>query len=371
MNFQKIVALHHFFSLLFCNIFCPINVETPSLMHEYFRFVMGSCLSRIKFNSNFLIDYYNTSPLSCLEHVYSMRSFAFDKLFFDIICHQYTSYFLYLPKDHSGNFMDVVVMCDRIKTMIRNLLNKPCNSKAKMEKNFSTIEALIKFIKRYLVKEYMINSGSTHKLSHCVKTWEMVMRTLTSISYDGTVDYNHFFLILRQVKEMKDIKFHEYEERNSYNYVLFATYIAHVVNKRDFTIFQFDHPDLPLLLGFILDNVNDNGRCCFPNFDPELFYFDIKSFFCFQDRRPVLSYVLNEKMQLVCSVKRKLNIKNRHSDSISHLLRHFRSKLPESLNEEQLNLLWQMEGLAVIQRFLKNHNFESRNPLNQYYFLEL
>ena len=97
--------------------------------------------------SEFLADYYKENPISCLEEVYSMRDFNFDKIFISDISYRFAKFLHYLPLRLRRSY-DNMEICEKIRWIIHDHLFEAYNSESEKEKNFEIIKLLISIIKR-------------------------------------------------------------------------------------------------------------------------------------------------------------------------------------------------------------------------------
>jgi hypothetical protein len=361
MHIQEKISIFYLFHLLLCTVTGSFEGKRPSLMSSYFKLV-GTYQEKpsryLKIDATdyikYLKEYYESDPLCCLEEVYAMNDKAFDRIFFFVIFYEYSSFFIFPPQNHIVDFFYALINCEQIKKIVWTRFFRPASLNKEVEVNFSVIRLLIRFLARYINTAF---SPCPHKeyiefLSKNFKMWEFAMRTLSSLSPNGAIDYNHFLLIVQQLKKKNLLEFEGYESNDSKYYFLFAIYLQHIIKKRDFNLFQVTHPDLPFIVGLIHSRVDENTNDTFSIYDPANFYDYLDEYLGSETKYEALSTLLDSKAKFISLVKQKLCLKSRRHYSISFLNNLWEEVFPTPQNEENTNIWWQLKGLSLVENFV-------------------
>ena len=362
MNLQRYVFISLFSWL--CSVNCGIENKRASVMREYFK--LTGNYSTKPFHTleidcsdyiNFLKDYYVADPISCLEEVYEMNNVHFEAMFFEILTVKYIQYYIRFPR--SNKIYTAVTSLKLIEVMIRKILFKPFCSSDDMEKKFSIIRLLIKFLKRYLNTYLHPQSyADCDDTLELIKAWEHVMTFFPSISSNGIIDYDYFFTIFHSLRTTK------YTKMDIQDSVLLETVIHHLIVLKDIKLFDISHPYLPFLACLILGKVDDMGNLRFNHkgYHPSSFANHVKSLF--EDKTKFSSFtdILISTWKIVVAAKKKLGTNTR---SRSYLAQCLEVALQKPLDEENLNIMWQLNGLAVIEKFLKIQKAALKPQINK------
>jgi hypothetical protein len=362
-SFIMFIYKFYIFTLLSCLIWGSTEYDEPSMMQEYFK-LTPSKDKRYEINyTDFLIfstKYYQTNPVSCLEELYSMKDCGLDTLFF--FNRSNGGCLTIFPRVHIPNYLESKQVCKNIKWMVINLFLEPFRSTSGMEKTFSVINQLIRFIERHAKYIMPISSFSPdlmNELDH-VEAWKFVMKSYSSYWPNGTIDFLHHifpilnFLIKPVIRNKDHIGY--------MNYLLLITCLNHIIKEKDFRIFEFNHPELPFLIGFMLDHIYSSGNSMFGNSESGsslIYHQKLQKYFGSAEKISNLNKIMDKRIGKI--IQSNSPIKYENYRSFPKVLEKLRKRLPESLNRQQRNLLWQMECVYYIERFLKKSTCHVQN----------
>jgi hypothetical protein len=373
MKFSKgFLFISYFFGFISC------SNRKVSLMEDYYKMVgepLG-VLIKIKITDyvKFLKEYYVNDPISCLEEAFWMRDFAFDEIFFQVILSDPIIYtedpqYIYLPRAHTPIFYLARKSCEHIKSLIVNRLCIPCHSEEDLELNFSVIEIMIKFIKRYinLVDCFRFFSVYRDELNKDVTTWKEVMRYISSHSGNGKLEYNYFFSTFHRFIRPGVREYPIFESASPQKYLLLNVSIHNIVKRKDPEFFEIDHPEFPFLIAIIFNFMNRAGEILYHGYNPSFLYQLFKDYFALANKEASLLKVYRQKKSVKDLAKARLSLKNVCENSSSDILDLFEESFPKPLNPSDHNIWWQLKGLVILEEYIESSKYQKITPMKQNY----
>jgi hypothetical protein len=313
----------------------------------------------------FLIRHYDIEPLSFLSKLLKSNCIPFELFCFSIIAWPVPSYQIRLNLNQRDIFANFILICIEISKIVSALFYKPHSSEEEMAKRFSIIKLYIKFAKRYIeypgaescpeyIKEHL------RELESYVKNWKFAIRILPKILPNGTAICNEqFFAIFHWIMSRSTFpKYEEFDLDYSNQQFLFSIIIRHMILKKDIDLFKFVHPELPFLVGFMLNYTNYHGEDILSSEYRYSYYHGCLERF-FEPNRKLQSLIktLKGEEYMVKLAKKELGLDTSQSYS-TFLLIDSLERIPllcQSKNHH--NIVWQLKGYTLIREFLETSKF--------------
>jgi hypothetical protein len=352
MSFQARVFSIFFLSFCICNI---SNGNVFSMRDDYFtrfRDVLLNFPTCIMFDDsqeyvNFLIKFYESDPIACLNEAFTIDDSLFAYLLFNIISTRGDKQsFLCLDDNHCKRALEI---CNYIKSMIIDILFEPYDSLAKLQKNNSVIQLLIKFLQKYSKSSYYLPLFSKD-----IERFQNTINYLLVNSPDGNIYYKFLFSLGLWPNGKIDFILTSNSDEFSKNGLTFFSYLHQIIRGKDFKIFECQDSDLVLLLAFILDNIDDQGLSTFPEYDSDRYYSILTSFFIQPEGsyQKLLWRIKFKKKDLVTMAESIVGdlIKFVHKIFLlaASIDAHF-DKFPSQFNR---NILFQLKCLCALEEYL-------------------
>ena len=314
-----------------------------------------------------LIEYFKADPKACLAEVNEIGDYAFDELFFKVIWRDHTCGIVMIFSDPQVVPLDILhiqVMGEKLIKMAISYLFTPYRSETEMTEGFKIIEILFKFMKRHKNlllhfppdpsdELFELSRKSVASFPKRIDDLKFVMRTFSFDFPNGTIDYIQFLILFSRLGK---ISLKGYDENQSGYYLLLATHLHNIIKRRDFTLYESKYPELPLLICFILNNVDS---LILTSYYPLDYYTVLKNSFINRGYSKLawhLSNCIKSKEEVIKLAKEKLGLENCSECSISHII-----EVSEGLggipNDEDSFILWQLKGLEILERTLKKSGY--------------
>jgi hypothetical protein len=281
----------------------------------------------------------------------------FANLFFDIISSGKNKDH-YLPINQSP-FKVAIKIRNSIELTIQKFLFEPFDSLVKLQDNILVVRLLIKFLERYSIfssdKNYEHKSGLVSKQ---IANWENLMSYLLEKSPHGDVDYNFLISFIRLPNGTKDLEFPPEDDEFKRDCLIFASYLNQLIQRKEFKIFKFDHPNLVFLLAFILEITDDYGNTL-SEYSSLNYYYRLRSFFHMgTDPIKLLKDIQKKNARVLRKTIKKLGEEISGTNWISRLTTCFEKYFDEQPSDKNRNLLFRLKCLAIME------SHQSRNFSN-------
>jgi hypothetical protein len=314
--------------------------------------------SRVSPPIEFILDCYMSDPEGCLKIVLNLKCIPIERLFFSVILSEFIRFDVPLPSNPINTFENIFMICDRIRIIVACLFYQPFYSEEEMNRRFVIIRLYIRFAKKYIEYPDVSSSlenygGKIQILSLHIKAWRFAINYLPIISPNGKIDYLQFFSFFHKHIRSCSSSFPEYNEKYAEYYFLFATLLNQMCEKKDLDLFIVDHPDLPFLVGLLIENISNFGRNLLAkNFYSITYYQYLNRFFRRDTKFESLASTLRHEKDMIASAKKELGL--------DESLPYSNPLLIDSLERVPLvcqskgyhNILWQLKAYTLIKQFL-------------------
>ena len=197
------------------------------------------------------------------------------------------------------------------------------------------------------------------KLINDIETCEFGMIFILPISSDWVLDYNLFFSTFNWLIRAESTSFPEYIAPDPKFYLPFAVCLVHMIRKKDNSLYESTHPNLPFLVGLILSKIDIVGVRLFTIYYPNGYVGILRKFFNPAKKFKSLVHVLNTKKDQFITLAKELGISFSKISSFSQLMDLLPNSFLEQQNEKNHNILWQLKGLVLLEEFLMHFEVNS------------
>jgi hypothetical protein len=310
----------------------------------------------------FLLKHYQSDPVGCLNEVLKSNCIPFERLFFDVISYGWNSFTIPLPSKPVDKFESIIWICQRVRVIVACLFYQPFYSEKEMNIRISIIRLYMRFAKLYIEYPGAMSSNEYHKrelqeLYTHVKAWRFSINYLPIIAPNGKIDYLQFFSFFNRYIRSDGSTLSEYREMDIEYYFVFATLLNQMCEKKDLDIFKIDHPELPFLVGLIIDGTSNFGKNILPRNYRSVYFQYLKDSFEKKTKFKSLASTLNFERYLVELAKKELGLEASFPYSNSLLIESL-ERIPHVCQSKGYhNILWQLKGYTFIKQFLASSGF--------------
>jgi hypothetical protein len=304
--------------------------------------------SRLHNSAKFLRNYIKANQSTYLEEVFRQEHYIFEGYVFDILINHFDYYTISLVPNPSTGFSN----CEKVPLLAHRLFFANFTFEEDLEKRFSTIRLFIKFAKRYTNASFsnFHTREEQKRLSENVGDWEFAMKFLPTIMPSVKIDYDNFLSVFHQFT-IFDNGSSQKKKFDSKHRFLLAIIINHIIIRKDQTLFDVDNPDLLFIVVAVLSMLDKEGQSKSPVYDCKGFEMFLQRLLE-RDRYLTIFLLISEKrIEILPLALDKL--KPEKSCSLSELLKLFKARFPESHCAENINIIWQLTGLAFVEEKFK------------------